>query len=77
VHGPGELRLAGGQLGAGQQLGSSDDAIERRAYLVAHAREEVALRATEPVEFLVAYLELARAFLDDARELIAGVAGNA
>ena len=39
-------------------------AIHRRAQLVAHARDEVALGAAEHLQLLVAFLELVRAHAD-------------
>ena len=46
-----------------EQLGHADDAVHRRAQLVAHAIEEVALRARRFGELPVALDELARAQL--------------
>ena len=41
----GQTPLVGGQLGAPEQLGEADDAVERGADLVAHRREELRLGA--------------------------------
>ena len=58
------------ELGALQQLGHSHDAVHRRADLVAHAREKLALRAARPLRGLLGR----RRFGDRALELAVGVA---
>ena len=52
------------ECGAGQQLRHADDAIHRRAQLVAHALEEVALRLRRFGQLPVALDQLARAQRD-------------
>ena len=63
ANGLGEMRLRRRQRRARQQLGHADDAVHRRAQLVAHAIEEVALRLRRLGELAVALDQLARAQL--------------
>ena len=55
----GELALLGGQLGVEQQAGHADDGVHRRADLVAHRREEGALRLCRRLGLLARAFELA------------------
>ena len=44
---PGELALVGVEVGAQQQVVEPDDAVERRADLVAHRGQELRLRLVD------------------------------
>ncbi len=65
------MRLRRRQHRARQQLRHADDAVHRRAQLVAHAIEEVALGARRLGELPVALGELARAQLNFGLEPLA------
>ncbi len=68
-----EVRLRRRKRGAGEKLGHADDAVHRRAQLVTHAVEEVALGLHGLGELLVRRLQLARAQLHLGFEALPGL----
>ena len=60
----GELALLAGELGAEQQVGHADHGVHRRPDLVAHRREEGALRLGRGLGLLAGALELGDVVVD-------------
>ena len=71
MDGLGEAPLRRVEVRIQQQLGHAQHAVHRRAQLVAHARDEVALGAAENLQLLVALFELMRAHAHRVLELAA------